>query len=138
MHVFTYGTLQVEEVWLRVAGRAFATLPAVAHGYRCRRVQGADYPAIVRRPDESTPGLVYLDVDELTVDRLDRFEGSQYNRLPIEAITPDGQALSCQAYVLAADRLPQLTDEPWSLTEFSSGEGLRRFTNRYIGFGQVE
>lgn len=136
MHVFTYGTLQVEVVWLRVAGKAFATLPAVAHGFRCRRVQGTDYPAIVRYPDESTAGLIYLDVDEQTVDRLDRFEGKQYNRLPIDAISLDGQALSCQAYVFAADRASQLTNETWSLAEFRSGEGLRRFTNGYIGFDQ--
>lgn len=137
MHVFTYGTLQVEEVWWRVAGKRFDTVRGHAHGYLSRRVRGADYPAMTQCPKESTIGLAYLEVDEDTLARLDRFEGAQYVRQEIEVTCEDGVVRRCDAYLLAGDEAHLLTDEPWSLQNFRQGEGLIRFCQRYIGFDAI-
>ena len=75
MHVFTYGTLMYPEVWRAVVGREFATVGGRAAGFAIYRVQDAVFPGIIAAtPQEAAPGVVYLDVDQASVDRLDRFD----------------------------------------------------------------
>ncbi|MCA9239762.1 MAG: gamma-glutamylcyclotransferase [Planctomycetales bacterium] len=136
MFVFTYGSLQVEAVWTRVAGVRCETAPGVAHGYSAYRVSGQDYPGMVADAAGSTAGLVYFDVPDHAVARLDRFEGSEYSRRPIDVKLENGERLSCQAYVFLS--LDGLTTESWRLNEFLTTGAVERFTARYVGFTEIE
>lgn len=136
--VFTYGTLQVEAIWNRVAQQRCETVPGVARGYRSRRVRRADYPAMIERADDSVAGLVYQGVTEAALGRLDAFEGPQYLRRAIAVACDDGQTRRCQAYLLAPSRHDELSDEPWTLAGFVGSDACRRFTQNYTGFDSFE
>lgn len=136
--VFTYGTLQVDAIWRRIAQQACESVDGVADGYRSRRVCRADYPAMIEQPGEAVAGLVYLDVSKEAVRRLDAFEGPQYLRRAVAVACADGQTRRCQAYLLAPSRLGELSDEPWTLEDFVGSDACRRFTQNYTGFDACE
>ena len=59
MHLFTYGSLMFAEVWQRVVGRSFATVPATLKGYDIFRVRGANFPGVVQAsPTSEVCGIV--------------------------------------------------------------------------------
>lgn len=136
MDVFTYGTLQLEEVWRRVALRRFATVAGHVDGFAAYRIQGVDYPGMTRRGDAVTRGTVYLGVDADALARLDRFEGTEYQRWTVPVQCEDGIVRDCQAYVVPSASAAPLTDEPWTLESFQSSGGLERFLTRYAGFSR--
>lgn len=73
--------------------------PAVLHGYRRHRVQGADYPGIVPVGNKSTTteessasetntktsviGTLVSGLTDGDIYRLDKFEGSEYEKKPV-------------------------------------------------------
>ncbi len=134
MHVFTYGTLQVEEIWARVTGQPVHRVEGVVPGYAVRRIRGEDYPGMTATPAGEAPGLVYLDVPAAVIERLDRFEGDQYLRQAVEVRCVDGVIRKCQAYAIAPDSLALLTAEAWDMESFVRDGGLKRFSRSYRGF----
>ncbi|OOF94328.1 hypothetical protein ASPCADRAFT_131874 [Aspergillus carbonarius ITEM 5010] len=97
--LFFYGTLMAPQILHRVIHgqavpepwqKALLTIkPAILHDYRRHRVQGADYPGIVpvserddagAGPGPSVLGTVVWGLTDGDVFRLDRFEGSEYEK----------------------------------------------------------
>jgi gamma-glutamylcyclotransferase (GGCT)/AIG2-like uncharacterized protein YtfP len=138
MHVFTYGTLQVEEIWTRVTGMPVKRIKGVVTGYAVRRIRGEDYPGMTPTPGGEAPGLVYLDVPAGALERLDRFEGGQYVRRSLAVRCEDGQIRQCEAYLVAGGSIGLLTNEAWLLESFITSGGLARFSSRYLGFAALE
>lgn len=136
--LFTYGTLQVDEIWRRVAGKSCDTLAGTAHNFAIRQIHNAEYPGIYAALDETVSGVVYLNVDQTTLARLDSFEGRQYVRRPIEVECEDEVVRTCDAYLVAEDCLHQLSDAAWRLETFVQGGALDRFWRRYTGFEALE
>src|SRR6187397_11355 len=92
MHVFTYGTLMFPEVWQAVVGRSFETVAGNAAGFEVFRVCDAVFPGIVAGTGAcAVPGVVYLEVDQESTERLDRFEDDFYERRAIAVDCSDGQ-----------------------------------------------
>jgi len=138
MNVFTYGSLIFSEVWLPVVGRSFETVAATAPGFEIFRVRDAVFPGIaVGSGTCSVPGLVYLDVDDKSAERLDRFEDNFYERQSIAVDCADGQRRMADAYVVPAANLRVLTSEPWTGEWFVASGGLQDFINRFAGFGRA-
>src|SRR4051794_18217365 len=138
MHVFTYGTLMFPEVWGVVVGRQFESVEGSAAGYAIFRVRDAVFPGIVAAADESTvSGVVYLDVDLPSLQRLDAFEDAFYERRAIPVDCDDGRRLEAEAYVVPEANRHVLTDESWGRERFVASGGLRQFINRFAGFGRV-
>ncbi len=138
MHIFTYGTLMFPDVWMAVAGRAFETVAGRAAGYGIYRVNGAVFPGIVAADaDSNVPGVVYLNVEEATVARLDRFEDDFYVRQPLTIQCAEGQWLKADAYVVPAANRHVLTAEAWTREAFIAGRGLEEFVARFAGFARV-
>lgn len=138
MHVFTYGTLMFPDVWRAVAGREFASVPAHANGFAIYRVRNAVFPGIIAAtPQDAVPGVVYLDVDEATIERLDRFEDDFYRRQAVDVRCSDGRVLQADAYVVPAGQRDVLTDEPWLAAEFVARGDLERFVAGFAGFGRL-
>lgn len=137
MNVFTYGSLMFPEVWKIVTGREFDTIEATLHGYSTFRVRGAVFPGITQVSDDAVRGLVYLNVDEASVDRLDRFEGDLYERRSVIVNCSDGRQLPADAYVIAESQQHELTAELWTADWFVSSGGLADFIARYQGFSRL-
>ena len=119
MRVFAYGTLMFDEVMEAVVGRRFEGVPARLRGYERYQVRGQSYPAIVRREEGVTEGTLFSGIDEETLARLDRFEGSSYQR---EWVTLD-TGERAWAYVVAPGEEPLLSDQSWNPDEFLREHG---------------
>lgn len=138
MHVFTYGSLMFPEVWNIVVGREFRTVHGTLSGYSRFRVEDAVYPGIIAAADVcSVEGLIYLDVDAASVERLDRFEGEFYDRLPLSINCADGEGRIADAYTISDKYLHVLTAESWTAEWFASSGGLADFIARYHGFSRL-
>lgn len=136
MHLFTYGTLMDPEIMTHVAGEIFPSRPASLSGYRRRTVREEVYPAIIPDAKEEVEGVVYFSLSTDAMDRLDRFEGYQYERQMVE-VNCGGERMTVQAYVLAPGYHHLLSSSPWSLEKFQHA-GKIIFSSHYTGFNRVE
>ncbi len=138
MHVFTYGSLMFPEVWKTVVGREFETVEGTVAGYSVFRVRDAAFPGITATTEECrVPGLVYLNVDDSSLARLDRFEDDFYDRLSLPIDCKDGQRRAANAYVVPARNHHVLTSENWTAAAFASSGGLADFIARFQGFSRL-
>jgi gamma-glutamylcyclotransferase (GGCT)/AIG2-like uncharacterized protein YtfP len=126
------------EVWQVVVGRSFESVKGNAAGFQVFRVRDAVFPGIVAGACEcSVPGVVYLDVDPESMERLDRFEDDFYERRAISVDCSDGQRRVAEAYIVPPVNQKLLTKEPWRRESFVASGGLQQFINRFAGFGRV-
>ncbi|MEM9186899.1 MAG: gamma-glutamylcyclotransferase family protein [Planctomycetota bacterium] len=134
MDLFTYGTLQFEDVWSRVAGAPLPTVGARVDGYAVYRVGGYEFPGMTAETGAVAVGTVYLGVEERALAALDAFEGEFYERVRVQAACADSIQRACDAYVIPPAKSPLLTAEPWAAERFLADGGLTRFLARYTGF----
>ena len=130
--IFTYGSLMFEEVWRPLVPEPRASMRADLPGYRREAVTGQSYPGIVADPAAATEGRVYFGLDAGDLGRLDRFEGDDYERLPVELLIsgPAGVqvAVRAEAYVF---RLPErLSGRAW-VPEVFARESAQAFYARH-------
>jgi gamma-glutamylcyclotransferase (GGCT)/AIG2-like uncharacterized protein YtfP len=138
MHVFTYGTLMFAEIWQAVVGRSFEAIAGTAAGFEIFRVRDAVFPGIVAGTGEClVAGFVYLDVDPESMQRLDQFEDTFYERRPISVDCSDGQQRMAEAYIVPPSKRSELTSEPWDRESFLTGGRLEQFLSRFAGFERV-
>lgn len=134
MHVFSYGTLMFPDVWRAVVRKDFAQIEGMLQGYAIYRVRNEEFPGIVPADaSQSVSGVLYLDVDDRSVRRLDRFEGTFYRRETVTVQCNDGWQRQGAAYIVDDWSRPQLLMESWRCEEFVASGGLRRFLARYGG-----
>ena len=136
MDLFVYGTLLSNELMASVCGYSHAGEAAVLRDFRCRRVRGESYPAIVPWPGDFVRGKLYRGLNRIQLDRLDRFEGHLYRRQPVQV---EGAVGACRAdtYVMAPGRAGLLSDDTWSLEGFLA-TGLEDFLAAYPGLRDAE
>jgi len=139
MHVFTYGTLMFPEVWRAVVGHKFATIEGSAKGYAIWRVRDAVFPGILEAGESDVVrGVVYLDVDDTSLARLDLFEDDFYERRTLWIDCDDGQRRAAQAYVVPKANRSILSSDPWDPDEFVARGHLKQFIERFAGFSRVK
>ena len=94
-HIFVYGTLQSPEINEKLTGKSFKTTRAVLPGYKLCRVENCDYPAIIKKENTETKGLIIEDVDNESLNIISFYEGDEYktqkvtvwiNEKPVSAI----------------------------------------------------
>jgi gamma-glutamylcyclotransferase (GGCT)/AIG2-like uncharacterized protein YtfP len=95
------------------------------------------FPGIVETTGSAVRGVVYLDVDQESIERLDKFEDDFYERRSIWINCDDGKRLAADAYVVPDANRGVLTDELWDRESFVASGGLAHFINRFAGFGRV-
>lgn len=135
MVLFAYGTLMVPEVMQRTCGYAAPGQSAMLHDYRCRRLSGEVYPAIVPWPGERVDGVIYRGVTPAQLSRLDAFEGDMYQRQAVSVVA-DRASIIAQTYVLVPAFSKLLSDTPWSLASFVP-RGIQDFLADYPGLATV-
>ena len=138
MHVFTYGTLMFPEICQAVVVRSFESVEGTAMGYAIFRVSNAVFPGITPAGDnDRVHGVVYLNVDETAVSRLDLFEDDFYERQTLRVQCADGENRAAEAYVVPPQNRHVLTGEPWQRAAFISSGGLEQFKRAFQGFERV-
>ena len=116
-----------------VTTREFRFIDVILRGYARFMVKGASYPGIIQVTDAITEGIIYFDVDELSLERLDEFEGDLYQRIPIQAETERGKILNAATYVIKPEYRDYLSLQKWDVEEFVQNS-LAAFLNTYQGF----
>jgi gamma-glutamylcyclotransferase (GGCT)/AIG2-like uncharacterized protein YtfP len=132
--LFAYGTLVFPEIWRRVTGDTEArhSERATLEGFALLRVRDAPFPGIV--PEKSAPaisGVLYFDLDEEVLTRLDAYEDSFYERVTVRVLGEhSGAPILCQTYIVPTYlREHILTDEPWTIEDFEARH-LEDFSRR--------
>ena len=103
--------------------------PAILHGYCRRRVKYADYPGIIEDADHTVFGMLATGLTRANIQRLDYFEGSQYERrtVAVRPLAKVGNAKgegnveadeSTLAHVYVFLNKRDLEDAEWDLEEF--------------------
>ena len=133
MKIFAYGTLMIPEVMYAVTTRKFRFDNAILRDYARFTVKGESYPGIIPVTDAVTEGIIYFDVDELSLTRLNAFEGDLYQLTPILAEIKGGDIFNAQAYVVKPKFRNHLSSLEWNVTEFAQ-KHLEAFLESYSGF----
>ncbi len=130
MNIFTYGTLMIPEVMYAVTTRKFRFKNAVLRGYARFTVKGESYPGIIPVTGAATEGIVYFDVDELSLERLGAFEGDLYQRTPVRVETKKEEILNAETYVIKPEYRGYLSWKGWDVKEFIQKD-LEAFLESY-------
>jgi gamma-glutamylcyclotransferase (GGCT)/AIG2-like uncharacterized protein YtfP len=129
--LFAYGSLMYPEVWRLVTGGGHPREPARIDGFNRRRRKGEVYP-VVYTGSESVDGILYWGLSAGELERLDRFEGSEYERRRVATTTAAGRRVEAWVYLFTGDPR-ELAEDPWDPGWFER-EGLAVFLGRYRGF----
>ena len=133
MNVFAYGTLMVSDVMYAVTTREFRFKNAILRNYVRFTVKGESYPGIIRVTDMVTEGIIYFEVDKLSLERLDAFEGDLYQRTPVRVETEKKEILNAETYVIRPEYRGYLSSKEWNVKEFVQ-KHLEAFLHTYQGF----
>jgi len=139
-NVFTYGSLMCADIMAAVCGENSTFENGVLAGYRRYAVQGEDYPGMVpaaiakERPE--VVGIVYRDVSDEGLRRLDVFEGDYYQRRSVRVQLADGEFIAAEAYIFRLQFRDLLADWPWDFEHFLAS-GKARFSGAYLGFQKL-
>jgi len=126
-HVFTYGSLQLSAVMSAVTGRHFAAVPAQLPGYARYSLRRRRYPGLRPRRNHTTPGVLYRDVDPLSLQRLDAFEDAFYRRRRVTVYVGGEHPVLADVYVVEVASYRLLQPRRWELAVFR-----RHFLKPYL------
>jgi len=133
MNIFAYGTLMIPAVMYAVTARHFRFNKVVLRGYARFTVKGESYPGIVPATAAITEGIIYLNVDEASLERLDIFEGDLYQRTPVGVEAEGEKILNAETYVIKPEYRGFLSSKAWDAKEFAQKD-LEAFLETYQGF----
>jgi gamma-glutamylcyclotransferase (GGCT)/AIG2-like uncharacterized protein YtfP len=133
MNIFTYGSLMFPSVMKAVTGREFTSKKARLRDHARFKVKGESYPGLAPLENAVTEGVLYIEVDDLSVRRLDDFEGEFYERTEVFAGTLHGESIIAQTYLMRSRYRGRLSSEPWDPECFEKLD-LFRFMSTYRGF----
>jgi len=136
-HVFTYGSLMFKTVWNLVAQGEYEKSDATLANYIRRAVINQEYPAVLPQIDPAgVDGILYFNVTDNDVLRLDEFEGQFYTRKQEQVMVEKNTPLSAEVYVIK-DRYRHIVSEnAWDPVHFET-TGINRFIQNYTGFHQA-
>jgi gamma-glutamylcyclotransferase (GGCT)/AIG2-like uncharacterized protein YtfP len=117
--LFTYGTLMFEPVRRLHSRRALAAEPATLAGHARRALRGASYPGLVPDPSGCVPGVLLRGVSPALLARLDRWEGTEYVRVPVQVTLASGERAPAFTYRLAARAYARALAHDWDAAAFA-------------------
>ena len=137
MNIFTYGSLMFPPVMRAVTGCEFPSRKARVKNHARFKVKGESYPGLTPLEGALTQGVLYLDVDALSVRRLDDFEGELYERTEVPAETAEGESLNAHTYVIKPCFQDRLSSDAWDPEHFERAH-LLQFMANYQGFHRTD
>lgn len=130
--VFTYGTLQFSEVMQAVTGLQLKSIPATLVGYQRYKIKERTFPGLIKKDGVKTDGMLFRDLDESTIERLDLFEDVMYQRCFVD-VQVNGKIEQAFVYVTQKEYEDCLLNQEWSLEEFRK-KYLKLYLKRITGF----
>jgi gamma-glutamylcyclotransferase (GGCT)/AIG2-like uncharacterized protein YtfP len=114
MNVFVSGPLMFRDLIKALTGKVFPVQSGVLHGYAQFTIRDEGQSAMIPFPDRVVEGVVYLDVDDQSLERLDAFQGSRFDREDVSVEAENGEWLEASAYCLKLRRRKILSAVEWS------------------------
>ncbi len=133
MNIFTYGSLMVSSIFESVTGHTFGFKRATLSGYARFCLKYDCYPGIIEAAGDKTEGMVYFDVDDSSLWKLDQFEGEYYFRTPVPVTIGNKTILDTETYVIKPEYRHILSNRLWDFAEFKN-LFQDEFTRKYLGF----
>lgn len=132
-NIFTYGSLMFESIWLEVVKGRYESKEGFISGYERKTVKGEIYPCLIKGHNENkVEGVVYFGVSHNDLQRLDRFEGKEYQRIKEICYLQDGTQTEVETYTWNVG-LEWVSSSTWDAKLFGD-EGIQLFLDRYKGF----
>ncbi len=125
-NVFTYGTLTIVRVMEAVTGHAFVAEPALLPEYARYALRGETYPGLVCEATAACDGVLWRQVDDDSLRRLDAFEGDWYRRQTVTVLA-DGVSVAAETYVLVEAQHHRVSHRRWLRDRFE-----RRFLQDFL------
>lgn len=135
-HVFTYGSLMFDRVWDLVVEGQYDKSTATLPGYTRKAVVAEEFPAIFSHPASSeVVGILYFDVSETDLNRLDKFEGRLYTRKQEQVLLDSTTPLLAEVYVVKNRYRHIISENDWDPVHFET-TGIKKFVKNYLGFNR--
>lgn len=132
MHLFTYGSLMFSQVWTTVVRGEYKKQPARLQGHQRRRIKGETYPAAIAAGlDNFIDGQLYMNISSEDMQRLDTFEGDDYEKSDAPVTMADNNVVVAAVYLYRHHE--RLEAQEWDVQWFER-EGIKTFLAQYGGF----
>jgi gamma-glutamylcyclotransferase (GGCT)/AIG2-like uncharacterized protein YtfP len=120
VNLFVYGSLMFDVVWQHIARTSNPGVPATAHSWSVRSLQGVSYPGLIPAPPDSlASGLLRTNVSPAALARLDAFEGPDYLRQLITITLPDSSPSLAWAWIVSPAAMHLVLPETWDADRFA-------------------
>ncbi|MGA1531057.1 MAG: gamma-glutamylcyclotransferase family protein [Kiritimatiellia bacterium] len=117
-NLFAYGSLMCPQIMCAVTGIAPKGEAAVLSGYRRQPVQHELYPGLQPSPADHVHGTLYRVIPVRFMEMLDRFEGSEYERITVDVMTTSGLCVRAVVYCTSPPYRYRLRDDTWDFEAF--------------------
>jgi len=101
-----------------VTGHTFNFENAILQGYARYVIKGQTFPGIIATDNQSVTGIVYDTIDEVSLQRLDKFESDVYYRKEVTVILDNRSQVPAYTYVIAPEHSSLLTGIDWDPVQF--------------------
>jgi gamma-glutamylcyclotransferase (GGCT)/AIG2-like uncharacterized protein YtfP len=127
MKIFVYGTLLFKPVMEMVVKQNFKSRPACLYNYTRNCIKGRIYPGIVEQRHSKVDGLIYYGVTQTAIQRLDYFEGIEYQRKTLQVKVISGELIFADTYVVSSEHINDVEEKHWDADDFQ-----RKYMSEYI------
>lgn len=120
-HIFAYGSLTFEHIWLEVTGKTNTYTTAFIANIARKKLMHKPYPGGIKLTGlPPLKGTLYFDITAQQIECLDDFEGDLYHREKHE-VTLENGAKECAYIYLIKDTYHSLvSNEDWELADFTT------------------
>jgi len=129
--VFTYGTLQFPEVMQAVIGLDVKPISATLTDYQRFKIKERTFPGLIKKQGIITDGMLYRDLDEAAIQKLDHFEDVMYERCLVD-VQVNNETKQAFVYVTQKEYEDCLLDQEWGFEEFRK-KYLKLYLKRITG-----
>lgn len=136
-HLFTYGSLMCKDIMKMVSGQESLQKKARLDGFFRSQIVDETYPGIFPQTNRYVKGMIYFDLTQTALARLDAFEGEYYIRSQIHINCDEMGVIPAAAYIIKPSYQHLLTGKEWSFEDFLTS-GKQEFLSKYVGFKKIE
>jgi len=118
MNVFVSGPLMFRDLVKAVTGKTFQVRHGLLRGHVQFFLRDEGQAAMIPFPDHIVTGVVYLDVDEESLRKIDAFQGARFTRQEVSIEAENGEWYEADAYEIKTGHKKLLTAREWDEDEY--------------------
>ena len=119
------------ELWNELVGNPYKTAPFTLSGYKRCALKAKAYPGLIKEEGATTHGLIYFNVSNVDILKLDVFEGQEYERITVDTVF-NNQAITLQTFLFVGES-KYVLDEDWDLDHFTEND-TENFKDNFLGW----